>query len=176
MSTNKRSLGMPVEIARQKVLEDPIAQEMAQVLGMTIEAFADQVLQAAQDPDSVQLQVMTPEEEAEFGDQIPSEAEVIQWLEAVAEGEIDVSGGPAVKFDKDAVSQDFEQEKARKGAGFEAQLAAPSAEAPQGQVVVAADDPMGSVLKQQLLSERARSNFTTSAPRKKAKPRSGPGR
>lgn len=175
MSTNKRSLGMPLEIARQKVLEDPIAQEMAQVLGMTIEAFADQVLEAAQDPESVQLEVMTDEEAAEFGDQIPSEAEVVQWLEAVAEGEIDLSG-PEAAFSRDAVSSDFEQEKARRGAGFEAQLAAPSAEAPQRQVVVAADDPMGSVLKQQLLSERARSNFTTPAPRKKAKPRSGPGR
>lgn len=147
---------MPVEIARQKVMADPTAKEMAKTLGLTLEAFADRVVEAAQHPDQVELEVMAPEEEVEFGDEIPSEAEVIAWIEAVERGEIDVSSLPPNLFGTDMLSSDVKEMVARRATGAQAAMAAPRAETPRGSVVVNQGDPMGKALKNQLMLQRNR--------------------
>lgn len=151
-----RNLGMPVEMARQKVMMDPTAKEMAEVLGLTLEAFADRVVECAQHPDQIELEVMTPEEEEEFGDEIPAEAEVLAWLEAVDRGEIDVSDLPPDLFGQDAISSDAKQDAARRMTGFETPRAAPRTDTPKGAVVVNQGDPMGAALKNQLMLQRNR--------------------
>jgi hypothetical protein len=147
---------MPVEVARQKVMADPTAKEMAETLGLTLEAFADRVVECAQHPDEIELEVMTPDEEAEFGDEIPSEAEVIAWIQAVERGEIDFSDLPPNIFGTDMLSSDVKELAARRATGDQTAMAAPRANTPRGAVVVDQNDPMGKALKSQLLLQRNR--------------------
>jgi len=70
----------------------------------------------------------------------------------------------------DSVSDDRTAEKMKAAAGLEEVLVAPRHGDSQREVMVEKDNPMGSVLKDQLVQQRVRSQFDT-APRKKKKPK-----
>ena len=160
---------MPLEVARQQLMENQEIVQLAEVLGMELEDYVERVLFYATNPDAEpQLHIIEEDELEEMGADVPTMGEVMQWLRDVESGKEDLS--PVSARVSDSVSDDFKAEKSKAAVGLQDNLVAPRVGDSQREVVVPKDNPMGSVLKDQLLSQRTRSQFDT-VPRKKKKPR-----
>ena len=85
------SLGEPEHTLRQRLREDADTQKIAESLGVDIDDYITQVIFYARRPGlPPQVEVLSDEELE--GVDLPTEGEVDQWLDAVASGEIDLSG------------------------------------------------------------------------------------
>lgn len=164
---NKRGLGMPVEVARQQLMDSDDIQKLAEIFGVTLDEYVDLVLDYAVHPDKQpMLEVIDDEEELE-GRGLPTQADVHKWLGDVESGAVDLSPQPLFT---DKVTADFEVEKRKKSAGVDTTLAAPDVSAKQREIVVDQANPMGSILKDQLMNQRTRTHMNAADSRKKKKP------
>lgn len=149
------SLGMPAHLAKQQLMENEDTQEMAKLFGVELEEYVDLVMEYTQNPEKVpQLHVIDDEEWHESGVDVPTSADIQKWFRGVASGEIDLT--PEHEKINDRVSSGFEQEKLKEAAGLKSTIEAPRFEQMQRKVVVEKDNPLGSVLKDQLNAQRAR--------------------
>lgn len=151
-----RSLGMPLDIARKNLREDPHTQEIAKALGVELDDYIEKVLDYAQHPNKEpELELLDDEAAAELGPDAASVAEVEAWMEKVASGEIDLDDRVKVA-DSDGFSMDAEpSEAARRDVGVEARTrTAPGVEELQRGRARAPTQEAGSVLKQQLLAQQ----------------------
>lgn len=155
--TPRKALNVPVEVARQRLLENPETQDIAKSLGLELEAYVDMILDFAQHPEKEpELQVLDDESLAGLGAEVPSQAEVLGWFQAVERGEIDLTVQAEVVSDEVELKSAEEERKKRLSAAIGAGpvKAAPkvgdAAKAPESKA-----DPAGSVLKQQLLAQRS---------------------
>ena len=154
----KSGLGMPLEVARQQLIEDSDTQQLAKTFGVSVEEYADLVLKYAQDPEKQpELHVIDDEEWQESGVDAATTADVREWFQGVIEGDIDLT--PEHEKIDDRVSADRQQEQSKKAAGLDAKISAPKFESIERKVVVDQDTPMGSVLKDQLQNQMARSQM-----------------
>jgi hypothetical protein len=165
-SKKKPGLGMPVEVARQQLIDDSETQELAKTFGVTVEEYADLVLEYAQNPDKQpELHVIDDEEWQESGVDAATTADVRTWFQGVIDGDIDLT--PEHQKINDRVSSDRQQEQSKKAAGLEAKISAPQFESMERKVVVDQETPMGSVLKDQLRNQLARSQMGRPGAKKK---------
>ena len=86
-----KRLKKPIPELRADLLADPRTRDMAERLGMTLEAYVEKVLDFAQHPDKVPLMNVIPDTEvkAQGG---ATQAEVKGWFEGVLEGKIRLPG------------------------------------------------------------------------------------
>lgn len=89
----KKRLKKPIPELRADLLADPRTKDMAERLGMTLEAYVEKVLDFAQHPEKVPLMNVIPEAEvkAQGG---ATQAEVKAWFEGVIDGTIRLPGDP----------------------------------------------------------------------------------
>ena len=165
----RKGLGMPLEVARAQLMENDEIKQLAETLGMELEDFVERVLFYGKNPDAEpQLHIIPDDELEELGADVPTMGEVMEWLRHVDSGKEDLTIVP--ERVTDSVSDDRTAEKMKAAAGLKEVLVAPRHGDCQREVMVEKDNPMGSVLKDQLVQQRVRSQFDT-APRKKKKPK-----
>ena len=148
---------------RNKLLDDPTTQEIASNLGLTLETYVEQVVHYYTNPSEQPiLQVVSDEDLAEAGVDVPSEEEIVAWLERVASGEIEP---------EDAVNELTKrigaEHRALIGGKESERLEARGVEEAAGQVVVG-DDPAGAILKSQQLQQKLRTTTTADWARRAA--------
>jgi len=163
----KKGLGVPVEVARQQLMEDEDTQAIAALFGVPVEQYVALVLDYAQNPGKEPvLEVIEDEEELEaLG--LPSQGEVQQWLGDVEAGRVDLAPQPVFN---DNISSSFDQEKRKAAAGIGSDFKAPKVGEVKREVVVG-DNPMGAVLKDQLLNQRTKSHISGTSPKINKKPK-----
>lgn len=169
MGREKGKLGMPEHIARQKLLEAPETKEIAEALGVELEAYVDRVLFYAKNPDvDPEFNVVPDEDLVEAGVDVPSVSEVTAWFEGVASGEIEIRKKTGLDeadgFGTDKPEGDLVREKA----GFEVERTAPRQEE-----LAAKPAPnktgTGSVLAEQLRAQQSATRLSMDAQRSKPK-------
>lgn len=85
--SEERSLGMPLEIARQNLRADPHVGAVAKELGVELDVYVERVLHYALHPDEdPQLDLLDAESVQSLGRQAPSVQDVTAWFEAAAQG------------------------------------------------------------------------------------------
>lgn len=141
-------------------MDSPETQEIAKNLGMDLAEYVELILDYAKHPEKEPIvQVLDDATLESLGAEVPSQAEVMDWLEAVERGEIDLSVQAEAVADEVELKSAEEERKKRLSAaiGGAATKAAPTvgvvSKPPDTQA-----DPAGSVLKQQLLAQRAMSH------------------
>ena len=94
MTNNKKSnLGAPIAVIRKQLSEDPDTLEIAKAFKIPVETYIDMVLKYAQNPDlEPELTILDEDEIQTHGETLPTQAEVMKWLEQVESGEIDLTG------------------------------------------------------------------------------------
>lgn len=123
----KKSLGMPLEMARQKALQDPDVQKAAEILGVDLEEYVEKILYFAQNPDAEpELHVLDEESRLamEAEGEIPREAEVVEFFASAARGELPSQNRGFAK--KDGFSSDGDDAaRIRRSLGQDAPMRAP---------------------------------------------------
>ena len=90
-NNNKSNLGAPLSVVRQQLLDDPSTREIAKAFKIPVEKYIEMVLKYAQNPDlEPELTILDEDEIQTHGEVLPTENEVVAWLEQVANGEIDI--------------------------------------------------------------------------------------
>lgn len=87
----KKSLGMPVEMARQRLKENPEIIAMAKTVQMDLDEFVERCLYYAQHPDAEpELQVLSDEDQSmlEAEGEIATQDDVVAFFEAASRGEL----------------------------------------------------------------------------------------
>jgi DNA-directed RNA polymerase specialized sigma subunit len=87
MSTKR--LKRPVEEVRAELLKDESTRQIAEKLGMELEAYVEKVLEYAQNPDKQPEFNLISEAEAQAKG-VATVREVKQWFEDVADGKVDL--------------------------------------------------------------------------------------
>ena len=165
-----KKLGVPLDVARKQLMDDPDTQELADIFGVPLEEYVELVLDYAQNPDKeAQVTVLDEGELDEEDVDYPTVGDVLRWFQQVESGEVDVT--PEHEKITDEVSSNFEVERSKKIAGLQANLQAPRQGSTKRKVMVNQDDPMGSVLKNQLQAQRTSAQIPGKK-KKKAKRRS----
>lgn len=76
--------GRPANMLREELLADPEAQAIAKMFGITIDAYADLVLEFALNPEKEpELELIDDEDFEECEVRVPDEATITMWVEAV---------------------------------------------------------------------------------------------
>ena len=148
----KRSLGAPLEVVRQQLMEDEDTIAIAKSFELPIEKYVEMVLQYAQDPDKEpELILLDDEVQQTHGEKLPSQHEVLDWLEKVASGEIEL--GPPQMSMRDKVEKHNDRSGLSKitGANDRPSLSSPSSPLP--------NHARSSVLKQELMNRRSQENI-----------------
>lgn len=151
-----KNLGMPLEIAKKNLRDDPQTHAIAEALGVDVEDYIDKVIDYARHPDKEpELELLDEESIAQLGPDVPSVADVTHWFEQVAEGEIElddrVEVAPSDGFSTGVDRADALRAQARGEAG---PRRAPGVEEVQRGRARPAAPEAGSVLKQQLLEQQ----------------------
>lgn len=175
----RKALGIQADVVRQRLMDNAETKEIAKNLGMDLAEYVEMILDFAQHPEKEpMLQVLDDESVASLGDQVPSEAEVKAWLQAVESGEIDLT------VQTDVVSDAVElqsQEEARKkklsaAIGGTTTRAGPNVAPPVKPPGAKGDSAAGSVLKQQLLAQRSAEHQKVAAKAQSTQPKPKGGR
>ena len=148
----KRSLGAPLEVVRQQLMEDEDTIAIAKSFELPLEKYVEMVLEYALDPEKEPEIILLDEEvQQTHGENLPSPHEVMNWLEQVASGEIEL--GPPQMSMKDKVEKGNDREPLSKFTGSNARpmMSNPAPQAPKSQT--------SSVLKQELMNRRSQENI-----------------
>ena len=148
----KRSLGAPLEVVRQQLMEDEDTIAIAKSFELPLEKYVEMVLQYALDPNKEPEIILLDEEvQQTHGEKLPSQHEVLDWLEKVASGEIEL--GPPQMSMTDKVEKVNDRSGLSKLTGAKARpgLSYPSSPPPS--------NAMSSVLKQELMNRRSQENI-----------------
>lgn len=94
----ERKLKKPIPELRADLLADPRTRDMAERLGMTLEAYVEKVLDFAQHPEKVPQMNLIPEAEVKAQGGATVE-EVKTWMKDVTDGKIKISGGEGAPKD-----------------------------------------------------------------------------
>ena len=157
-------LGMPVEMARQSLIDDPETKKIADSFGMELEDYVDQVMEYALNPDKEpQLQVMADDDFREMGIDPPAMEDVEQWFADVASGKVKVDMAPTAGSQSldDSVKKglDAAEVARRRTTGSEAEpLMAGHVESRKGEVK--ARSQSGAALAKQVLAQQMRGQMT----------------
>lgn len=151
-----KNLGMPLDMARQNLRDDPNTAEIAKSLGVEVEDYIDKVLEYAQHPDKQpELELLDDEVAAELGPDAASVAEVEAWMEKVISGEIDLDDRVKIAEHDGFATGAEGSETSRAEAGVEAPVRrAPQVAEIQRGKRAAAPTGAGSVLEQQLRAQQ----------------------
>lgn len=174
----RKALGVSEEVARQRLMESPETREIAQNLGMDLAEYVQMVIDYAKHPEKEpMLEVLDDETLESLGAEVPSQGEVMAWLEAVKRGEIDLTAQAEQVSDEVELQSAEEDRKKRLSAalGSEASKAAPKV----GDLAKPSEPlagPAGSVLKQQLLAQRTVSHQKIAAKAQITQPKPKGGR
>jgi hypothetical protein len=146
----KASLGAPVSVVRQQLLDDADTKEIAKAFKMPLEQYVDLVLMYAQNPDKDPILTILDEDEMQGeGADLPTQAQVLDWLNKVESGEIELAPTSLVKDVLESAEPDASAAK----------FAKPS-EPPRASVfkngAPKKTSSAGSALKQQLEAQRAK--------------------
>jgi hypothetical protein len=87
----ERKLKKPIPELRADLMADPRTKDMAERLGMTLEAYVEKVLDFAQHPEKVPQMNVLPEAEVKAQGGATVE-EVKAWMEDVRDGKITLPG------------------------------------------------------------------------------------
>jgi len=159
--SKKVNLGGPITVVRKQLLEDADTKAIAKAFKMPLEKYVDLVLMYAQNPErEPQLTVLDEDEMQEEGADLPTQAEVMDWLNKVESGEI-VLGGPV-----DAQDVLEKTKKSPNSAKFSGLTAAPRP-SPFVDGGPQASSQAGSILKKQLQSQRAQASLKSPGSNKK---------
>jgi hypothetical protein len=148
---DEKSLGMPLEIARKNLRDDPQTLAIAEALGVDVETYIDRVLEYAQHPEKEpELELLDDASVAQLGPEAPSVEDVTRWLEQVEAGEVELDGRVKVA-ERDGYSTEAERSevlRAQAGGEAPARRAPPVERVSRGR----AEKPSGegSVLEEQL--------------------------
>ena len=159
---------MPVEMAIQKLRDDPETKKIADAFNMELEDYIAQVMEYAQNPDlEPQLQIMADDDLRELGMEIPADGAIEQWFEDVASGKIKPDTGPDAGHGlSDGFKQRGQSQSSQKRALVGADkptLEASHVEASKGKVVA------GGALKDQILEQQQLIRQLGAKPRKARK-------
>jgi len=148
---SKRSLGVPLEVARQQLMEDEDTIAIAKSFGLPLEKYVEMVLKYALDPNKEpEIIVLDEEVQQTHGEKLPRQHEVLNWLEKVASGEIEL--GPPQMSMSDKVEKVNDRSNLSKITGAKSR---PALSNPGSQPT---DNAMSSVLKQELMNRRSQEN------------------
>lgn len=170
MSEHERGpgrLGMPVEVARQRLLEDAETRKIAETLGMELEAYVERVLYYAQHREAEPELTVLEDEDGQPPEGVASVEEVEAWLEGVASGELVVERAPAEESDAFSVTEEA-SERLQRAAGAQVERTAPRVETLRGEVKAPAGEA-GAALKAQLLAQRQQTRLGLEAKKSKKK-------
>ncbi len=168
----KKSLGMPLEMAKQSLRDNPDTKKIADSLGVELEEYIDQVMHYAMNPElEPELEVYTEEQLEEAGvEGIPSPKECQDWFEAAINGEINLSGRIDVE-EKDGFSTKRDQKEViQESAGVKLNRRAPRIDQLKAPSMA---DGAGSALKNQLLQQQQAQRIGMDA-RRSGRPAPGP--
>lgn len=152
MSERERPrLGRPIEVVRAEIIAAPESKELAKTFGVSVEEYAELVLDYLQNPGKDPLLEVVDEEDAEEqGVPLTSESEVKAWLEKASTGRLSVAP------QRDDFSADSAESDARAVLGS----VPPAAVAPKSSdaksAILAPKGELGSVLRQQIQAQRTR--------------------
>lgn len=165
MSDEGKSLGMPIEIARRNLLEDPSIRTIAEELGVPLEVYVDKVLEYARHPErEPELAIIEDADAREMGVEVATEADVVGWFEGLADGSVVLPDARKEVASRDGFTLDAtEAERLRAEAQGRPRRAPAPAPAPPP------NPEAGAVLKQQL-AERQRQMQLSMEARKAGKP------
>ncbi|MEO1228389.1 MAG: hypothetical protein AAFZ18_05740 [Myxococcota bacterium] len=165
---------MPLEMARNNLREDPSTHAIAEALGVEVEDYIDRVLEYATHPDKeVEVELLDDEAAAELGPDAPSMAQVMEWMNGVASGDIDLDDRVKIAESDGFTTQDAPSEVLRREAGAEAPVRrAPGVEQIQRGSKRASAPEAGSALKDQLLAQQRNLQLGMDARRAAKKPKS----
>ena len=137
MSDAPKKPRRPVEEVRAELMKSEETQQLAKTLGLKLEDYVEKVLSYYKDPNKQPMMYVLSEEQIRAaGVEPPTEKAIMEWLQKVDSGEIDLR--------PDHMKDGFKKpEKAPvSGVADEASVHEPAAPA--------ADPEMGSALKEQL--------------------------
>jgi hypothetical protein len=163
-----RSLGMPLELAREQLLADPNTRQIAAALGVEVREYVERVLEYARHPTrEPELFVLDQETLEAHEDELPSEAEVLRWFEGVASGQI-AAGPRALDLADGFSSEDEPAQAALEVAGASTAARAPMVEEVTRRKGASSPRPasgLGAVLKKQLFDQQQRARLATESKR-----------
>lgn len=165
MSESERPrLGRPIEVIRAEIIAAPESKQLAKTFGVSVEEYADLVLDYVQNPAKEPiLEVVDDEDAEEQGVPLTTQAEVKAWLEDAATGRLNLATAPA----KDGFSTDSAESDARAVLGSAAPATtAPKATDPKAEILTPSSE-LGSVLRSQVHAQRTQASISTG---KSAKP------
>jgi hypothetical protein len=157
MSESERPrLGRPVEVIRAEIIAAPESKALAQTFGVSVEEYAELVLDYLQNPAKEPvLEVIDEDDAEEQGVALTTPGEVKAWLEDAATGRPDLATPPA----QDGFSTDAAESHARAVLGSAAPATtAPKTTDPKAEIL-APPSPLGSVLRAQVHAQRAQANL-----------------
>ena len=148
----KRSLGAPLEVVRQQLMEDEDTISIAKSFEMPLEAYVEMVLEYALDPDKEpEITLLDDEVQQTHGEKLPTQHEVMKWLEQVASGEIELGPPQLSNRDKLEKSNDLGRLSRVTGASNRSVRSNPAPPV--------INNEMSSVLKKELMNRRSQENI-----------------
>lgn len=168
-SKDAGNLGMPLEMARQSLRDDPNTAKIAETMGLEVELYIDKVLEYALNPQKKpQLEIMDDADAREMGVEVHSYDDVCNWLDGVSDGSIPVDSGRREMSLSDGFStQATEAERLKAEARGRPRRGPAPSPAPK----ISAE--AGAVLKQQLADRQRQNQLSMDARRAgRTKPKS----
>jgi len=153
-NNNKSNLGAPIAVIRKQLSEDPEVLQIAEAFKIPLETYIDMVLKYAEDPDlEPELTILDEEEIQTHGETLPTQSDVLKWLEAVENGQVELSGPEAST--NDVIEKDGPALQASKFTGVESKKSPRKGQPFKQSLSSAKNKPGSSVLKEQLSKRRA---------------------
>lgn len=148
----KRSLGAPLEVVRQQLMEDEDTIAIAKSFELPLEKYVEMVLEYALDPEKEpEITLLDDEVQQTHGEKLPTQHEVMSWLDQVASGEIEL--GPPQLSNRDKLEKANNHKGLNKLTGGKPR---PIMSAPSPQI---ANNEISSVLKKELMNRRSQENI-----------------
>lgn len=151
-----RRLGMPLELAKKNLRDDPQTHEIARALGVEVEVYIDRVIHYALHPEKPpEVELLDDESVAQLGPEAPTVARVTAWFEQVASGEVRLEDRVEVAAEDGFSTEALPSERhLDKTAGEKSLRRAPRVdEGPRAGDAPSASGA-GAVLRQQLLEQQ----------------------
>lgn len=175
----RKPLGIPDDVARQRLMESAETREIAKNLGMELAEYVEMVIDFAKNPQKEPvLQLLDDATLESLGEEVPTEGDVVRWLEAVKSGEIDLTVQTEVVADEVELKSAEEERKKKLQAaiGGGNTKAAPTVGAVAKPPGLKQDPAAGGVLKQQLLAQRSSAHQKVAAKAQNTQPKPKGGR
>jgi hypothetical protein len=147
--SKKSNLGAPASVIRQQLMDDEDTKTIAAAFKIPLEKYVELVMTYAQDPEKdVELTILDEDEIQQDQVDIPTQEEVMTWLEQVASGEIEI--GPPQVSTKDILEKGSSASPSSKYTGSAPKPAPSSGDPFKRSLPSSANEAAGSVLKKQL--------------------------